>query len=475
MQTTVTVHWNKGEIAKKHNERDKDLCEHEQHIDLYNKHGDSFHDVLYRKDITEAYTEIFGDAIEEYNAKQKRKDRLKTVESYMQEIESDMRGKRQTKRVNGKRVIDEDARRGKQLSYEITIKVGNTERERDASGATLYDATNHHIRPEELPRDLQRSILIEYCDTFQDANPNFRVINMDLHGDEGFYNAKGKWEYDVIHPHIEFIPISGGNVRQGLSVQNSMNKALDAMGYGGDTDAYDRWAKKEQARLEVIVQEQYKDYCIDHPDFYNDRGDLTIYHPVRDKQRAGDMDKEQFIKEQELQEQQAKLEQQQADIANTMRQTNIAIENFLADKKAFEEEKRLYEQNTALQQKSLQAKEEELTSKQQELDVAEKNCKKIRSIVDEYLCDASELIEDAEKLHDDAKNVAKNENAEWRMRSFMEKYTVDGKSLYAKFKEEEPQFEQKRITFERNLAELERKYNRIQKTHERSNPYDFSL
>ena len=433
MQTTTTIHWNKGEIAEKHNERDKSVCEHEEHIDLYNIHGDSYHENYYHEDIRQAYEDIFSDAIAEYNAKQKRKDRMKTVDSYMKEIEEDNRGKRQTKVVNGKRVIDEEAtRRGSQLKYEITAGVGNTEREKDDSGRTLYDANGHHIRMEYLPRDLQYRAVKEYCETFIESNPNFYLTDINIHADEGFYNDKHVWEYTPIHAHISFVPISAG-CKQGLHIQNSMNRALEDMGCGG-TNGYEKWMRKEQARMEEILIEQYKAYCIEHPDFYNEHGDLNIYHPVRDKQRVGDMDKEQFIKEQELKEQEAKQQQQQIDIANTMRQTNIAIENFLADKKAFEEEKRLYESNIASQQQALQRQAEALAIKQQELQAAEKNCKKIRSIVDDYLCDASKLIEDAEKLH----NVAKNENAEWRMRSFMEQYTIGGKSLYMKFKEEEP-------------------------------------
>ena len=192
MQTTTTIHWNKGNIATPHNQRDEGLCKHESHIDLYNVHGDSFHEVLYRCDISDAYAEIFGDAIAEFNAHQKRKDRMKTVSSYMAEIKNDTRGKRQTKKVNGKSVVVEDSRQGKQLEYEITAKVGNTEREKDVDGHITYDSYGQHIRTECLPRDLQRIILLEYCNTFQEANPNFRVTNIDLHGDEGFYNKQGQ-------------------------------------------------------------------------------------------------------------------------------------------------------------------------------------------------------------------------------------------------------------------------------------------
>lgn len=301
MQTTTTVHWNKGTVSELHNQRNEQLCLNESHIDLYNEHGSSYHESWYHSDLRDKYLEIFGDAIDEYNAKQKRKDRMIDIDSYMQSVKDDTRGKKQTKKVNGKKVVDDDAmRQGKQLSYEITVKVGNTYREKDKNGRTVYDAENHHVRNEELPKDLQRIILKRYCDTFQSENPAFRVVNIDFHADEGFYNRKGEWEYSEAHPHIEFIPVAY-DFKQGLSVQNSMNKAMKSMGFE-TSDCYDAWAKKEQERLEKITHEEYKKYCADNPAFYKSHGDLSIYHPVTDKSLKGNKSKEQLAQEQELDE-----------------------------------------------------------------------------------------------------------------------------------------------------------------------------
>ena len=304
MKTTTTVHWNVGKIARAHNRREAELVEHEEHIDNGNKYGDSFCEVLVDRDLMEVYSEIFYDAIESFNAKQKRRDRMKSVESYMVEVENDDRGKRQTKKVNGKAVVNEESdRQGKQLEYEVTVKVGNTEREKDIRGRVLYDSTGHHIRAEYLPRDLQRTIAKKYCATFQEANPNFIVTSMTIHGDEGWINKKGEWEYDVIHPHITFVPIATG-FKQGLSVQNSMNKALAQMGCGGP-NGYDLWAKKEQERLEIITLELYNEYCLTHPDFSKTHGKLEFYHPVNTKTREGGKCKEVYAKEQELAEDKA--------------------------------------------------------------------------------------------------------------------------------------------------------------------------
>lgn len=397
MKTTVTVHWNEGSPAQDHNQRKPELCSHEEHIDLTNEHGQSFHEVIYRQDLTKAYREIFGEAIEEYNAGQKRKDRMKSVESYMDEVQNDNRGKRQTKRVNGKRVVDEQARRGKQLSYEITVKVGNTEREKDEHGRTVYDADGHHIRPEELPRELQRSILREYVETFEKTNPNFKVVNADIHGDEGFKNARGVWEYAEIHPHIEFIPVAEG-FKQGLGVQNSMNKALEAMGCGG-ADGYDKWAKKEQTRLEAITLEHYKTYCLTHPDFAREHGGLQIYHPVHDKLKKGDMDKEQFVREQELNEFAGVL-------TSTSNQLTKSISNLEISKSSFEISKSEFADYKASELRKLQEKTVFLDKKEKHLDA-------FANRASEMFCDAKDYVDRAKKLYDalDTETKARYKNS----------------------------------------------------------------
>ncbi|MCR4789262.1 MAG: hypothetical protein K5888_11830 [Lachnospiraceae bacterium] len=301
MQTTNTVHWNTGETAEDHNIREEELCSHEPHIDFYNEQGKSSHEVWLHHTMNEIYEIEFGDALANYNAKQKRADRQMTMQDYMKSVENDNRGKAQTKRVNGKRVVNENAtRQGKQLCYEFTVKVGNTYRAKDKNGRTIYDENNHHVRPEELPRDLQRSILKRYYDSFQDANPNLRLKDACFHADEGFYNKRQVWEYSEDHLHMVVVPVAEGFTR-GLSKQNSMNKAMLAMGF--DTpNCYNQWAKSEQKRLEKITYEEYEKYCEAHPDFFKTHGDLAIYHPIEDKTREGGKSKEEFARSQELDE-----------------------------------------------------------------------------------------------------------------------------------------------------------------------------
>ncbi len=412
MQTTVTIHWNTGEVAEDHNMREEALCSRESHIDYYNEHGDSSHEIWLHHDMDEIYEIEFRDALDEYNAKQRRSDRKMSMQDYMKSVEDDNRGKTQTKRVNGKRVVNEDAaRQGKQLSYEFTVKVGNTYRAKDDDGRTQYDENNHHVRPEELPRDLQKTILKRYYETFQDANPNLRLKGFYYHGDEGFYNKRQEWEYSEDHGHVEVIPVAEG-FKRGLSKQNSMNKAMRAMGF--DTpDCYTEWADKEQERLEQITYEEYAKYCEANPEFYKEHGDLTIYHPVEDKTRDGGKSKEEFAREQELDEsiseaehlvkrykakvagndktlryQQAEIEKngrtieaQEVFIADTQAEADEYIaqkkaeaDKYSADKKA--EADKQFEKLVVIPQQLLDAEYEEIEKYKQRVDELQRDAKK---------------------------------------------------------------------------------------------------
>ncbi len=342
MKTTVTIHMNDGSVSEPHNMRDIDLviCENIKNkynmIDIDNELGDSFHEVIYRSELKVKYAEIFGDALDKYNAKQKRKDRKMTIDDYMQSIINDTRGKRPTKRVNGKRVPDYSKESGKRLSYEVIVGVGNTERARDKDGKVMYDENDHHVRFEYLPRSLQLSIVCRFCEEFQPRNPNFRVVNIDVHGDEAFLNSRGVWEYGIVNTHIEFIPVAEG-FKTGLDKQNSMNKALKAMGIkNGEQGIYDQWCKREQKRLEEITYEMYADYCAENPDYYRENGDIHIYHPVTEKRRKGGDEKEIFAREQELAEREANVsaDERERDIALiALNQVKVSCEREDAQRK----------------------------------------------------------------------------------------------------------------------------------------------
>ena len=133
-----------------------------------------------------AYKECFGQALDNYNAKQKRKDRRK--DDYISEIK---------RSGNGEKVF-----------YENVVQIGD-----------MYDTGI--VGPDgEITVDAKTAaeILDEYARTFQERNPNLYVFNMVLHMDEA-----------TPHLHIDYIPVAHG-YKTGLETRNSLTKAYQQMG-----------------------------------------------------------------------------------------------------------------------------------------------------------------------------------------------------------------------------------------------------
>lgn len=438
METTSNVHMNQGSVAELHNWRDIDLIlaenkkNKDSFIDIYNQHGDSFHETVYRCNLREKYIELFGKAMEEYNARQSRSDRKMTIDKYMKSVDNDTRGKRQTKKVNGKRVIDESKPVGKRLSYEIITSISNTECAKDTEGKYLYDETDHQIRHEYLPRNFQREVVRRYCETFAERNPNLAVVNIDIHGDEMYHNKRGEWEYGVIHSHIEFIPFAEG-YKQGLSRQNCMSRALAAMGINYENDGenrkypYEVWCEKERKYLEELTREMYEEYCKANPDFYKENGPIHFYHPVADKSKKGGDDKETFAAKRII-------EEEKADI--------IAAQKKNAEKEAY-----LDEREDCLDQRedSLDERKNSLDKREADIEFSLQS-KKIgldaRAEMNKQ--DAEKNRQDAEKNRQDAEKNKSDAEENERARHQLE---IDRASMDEELDKERAEFEKEKEDF----------------------------
>ena len=139
--------------------------------------------VLVQEDIEQVYHELFDKPLEEYNSRQKRKDRR--IKNYYEHI-----------------------RRSKQekLFYEVIFQIGNNEDTRCGT-------------PEA---ELTTKALTEFVQSFQKRNPQLRVFNAVIHLDE-----------ETPHVHLDFIPFATGQKR-GLSTRNTLTGALEQQGYKGE-------------------------------------------------------------------------------------------------------------------------------------------------------------------------------------------------------------------------------------------------
>jgi hypothetical protein len=167
------------------------------------------HEQWFRKEIEDLYSEIFSDSIERYNAKQKRADRkIKDSNEYLDKIRNEW-DEYYKKGIweNGEFIRPfndyDDAlnhlnfnkgRNPRSAYYESIVQIGNQENQPDF--------------------ETSKAILKEYLDTFQERNPNLRLLECHFHGDEA-----------TPHIHLDFVPVATG-YKQGLDVQNGFDKAL---------------------------------------------------------------------------------------------------------------------------------------------------------------------------------------------------------------------------------------------------------
>lgn len=135
---------------------------------------------LVDKDIKQAYQEIFGEALEKYNAKQKRADRK--IEDYCDHIKK--------------------SKNGEKLFYEDVVQWGSKE---------------DFQKPET--RERAKEALVQYVKGFEERNQNLKLIGAYIHMDEA-----------SPHLHLDYIPVAQGYTR-GLETRNSLDKAMKQMGY----------------------------------------------------------------------------------------------------------------------------------------------------------------------------------------------------------------------------------------------------
>ena len=159
-----------------------------------------------QEDIKQVYLKLFDEALERYNAKQKRKDRV--IDNYYEKI-----------------------RRGKQekLFHEVIFQIGN----KDDMNVKSEDGL------------LAKRILTEFMDEFQARNPNLYIFSAHLHMDE-----------ETPHLHIDFVPYITGSKR-GLDTRVSLKSALAAEGFTGGTRGateLNQWIASEKQELATVME-----------------------------------------------------------------------------------------------------------------------------------------------------------------------------------------------------------------------------
>jgi hypothetical protein len=160
-------------------------------------------------DIREAYREIFGESLEKYNQKQKRNDRK--ISDYYDHISK--------------------SKNGEKLFYEDVLQWGRKE--------------DFETNPELW--ETARDALQQYAETFEQRNPNLKLIGAYIHMDEA-----------SPHLHLDYVPVAHGYSR-GLETRNSLDRAMKEMGYQPDKEsrknnATKLWKEHERAYFGEICR-----------------------------------------------------------------------------------------------------------------------------------------------------------------------------------------------------------------------------
>lgn len=157
-------------------------------------------------DIKKVYHELFDDALERYNAKQKRSDRK--IDNYYEKV-------RQSKQ--------------EKLFHEVILQIGNK------------DDMNAKSEEGQLAKD----ILIQFMEDFQKRNPNLYVFSAHLHMDE-----------ETPHIHIDFVPYIR-NSERGIDTRVSLKGALAEQGFKGGTRSateWNQWMESEKQELSKVAE-----------------------------------------------------------------------------------------------------------------------------------------------------------------------------------------------------------------------------
>ena len=181
------------------NDKDK---ERNSHIDESRSHENVY---LVQKNLKEVYQEEFGEALENYNAKQKRNDRK--IDNYFEHIQS-------SKKTS--------------LQQELIIQVGDKD---DFSSKADVEKANE--------------ILKEWYSDFEKRNPQLKIYNAVIHNDEA-----------SPHMHLNFVPVAEG-YKRGLEKQVSFDKAITQQDLTLDkVRPFEHWREQEVQFLEKSLQER---------------------------------------------------------------------------------------------------------------------------------------------------------------------------------------------------------------------------
>ncbi len=199
---SITFHVGGGQAYRAHNGRYYKPGQSPDHVkDARRGDNETIVDIDHRR----AYQELFSEAVDAYNDRQKRADR-KISDYYKQTVKDGTR----------------------HPVYEVIVQIGD----KDDTG--LHDCK------------AERAVLKEFIDGWETRNPQMKLVGAYLHADE-----------TTLHAHIDFIPWADG-YKRGPERQCSISRACEQMGHAKGEHfketAQAAWTASERQFLEELAQ-----------------------------------------------------------------------------------------------------------------------------------------------------------------------------------------------------------------------------
>lgn len=293
--------------------------------------------VLINEDIKQVYHKLFDKAVDEYNAKQKRKDRQ--IKNYYEKIKRSKQEK---------------------LFYEVIVQIGNMY----DTGVGSYSA------------EIATQILKDYAELFQFRNPQLYVFGAYIHMYE-----------ETPHLHLDFVPWVSDSKR-GLETRTSLKGALASRGFAsegkGNTE-WQQWSEAEKEDIAIIMER----YGIG----WHKKGTHNKHLSVLDYKKQ-ERAKEVAALEAELEDVQVALDlkEERADALDKeirRKQTEFKweqdkaqkrLDDTLAENQELETEGRILQLKNSRLQTEYNEAVDKLTDKKNEIEIAEKEADKWRKV-----------------------------------------------------------------------------------------------
>ena len=313
--------------------------------------------VFVRKPIGTAYDKLFAEAVERYNAKQKRSDR-KIKSSYFEYQFGQP--------VTETKLTSPDKRKS---FYEYLIQLGTME-DTGVGTEAAEKAT---------------ACLCEYMRGFSERNPNFYVFNAVIHLDE-----------KTPHLHIDYVPV--GHYKRGVDTQNGIAQALKEMGYGSGKNAIAKWRQSEYLVFRRICEEQ--GFIISEPK--KSRGVSFAVEEYKEIQHEKERltEKLQPLREMELAADETSVAGKKQFLSDNISVSPKEFEQLEQQKKAVavqSVENQHERNNIAARQKLLDEREAEITVKESDISHTEERISRSLSEAEHKSEKTADILKEAER------------------------------------------------------------------------------